>query len=124
MSARKPKRSACSPRRKAGRIAARKTKRIITFRFVVEAQELVVVYTPNYFDGTYAQAHFEFRSPFEPPRRTIVSETGYLSHFAPMAEIEASASPQDYARDFVLAVLAGGRKEKPAPSDHRQLRLF
>jgi hypothetical protein len=42
--------------------------------------------------------HFEFRSPHEPPRRIPISETGYRSHFAPMDDVEASTSPQEYMR--------------------------
>jgi hypothetical protein len=57
-------------------------------------------------------------------RRAIVSDTGYLSHFAPMADIKASASPEHFARDFVLSVLEQGRKGKPSAVKREQLSLF
>ena len=124
MSAPKSRRARRSPRRKAGRTAARKTERKIRFRLVVEAQEMIVEYKPNWSEGEFAVGHFEFRSPFDPPRRISVSETGYLSHFAPMEEIAAYASPEEYARAFVLSVLASGRKGKTTALDRDQLSLF
>ncbi len=122
MRAQKPKRSH-SPRRKAGR-AVRKTERKIRFRLVVEAQEMIVEYKPNWSEGEFAVGHFEFRSPFDPPRPTVVSETGYLSHFAPMEEIAAYDSPEAYARTFVLAVLNRGRKRQSSETGGEQLSLF
>jgi hypothetical protein len=74
-------------------------KQFITFTLVIEAQEMIVTCQPNWMTDV---GHFEFRSPLEPPRRIPVSETGYRSHFASMADVEASTSPQDYARDVVL----------------------
>jgi hypothetical protein len=71
-------------------------KRVTTFTLVVEAQEMIVTYQPNWMPDT---GHFEFRSPHEPARRIPVSETGYRSHFASMEDVEAASSPQDYARD-------------------------
>jgi hypothetical protein len=124
VSARKPQRSQPSPRRKAGRPAARKTKRKTAFRLVVEAQEMHVSYEPNWSTGEFACGHFEFRSPCDPPRRIIVSETGYLSHFAPMAEIEASASPEDYALEIVRAVIAHDKKGKRSDSETDMVSLF
>jgi len=47
-------------------------KRFITFILVVEAQEMIVTYQPNWMTDV---GHFEFRSPEEPPRRIPVSET-------------------------------------------------
>jgi hypothetical protein len=124
MSARKPKGSQPSPRRKAGRTPARKSKRKIEFRLVVEAQEMLVSYEPNWSEGDFACGHFEFRSPYHPPRRIIVSETGYRSHFAPMADIEASASPEDYAREIVRAAIDHDKKRKGSASEKEQLSLF
>ena len=49
--------------------------------------------------GMADTGHFEFRSPHQPPRRIPVSETGYRSHFAAMDDIEATDSPQEYARN-------------------------
>ena len=88
--------SAPSRRRK---VTSAKGKR--TLRLVNEAQEMVIDYKP-YWMSDYGQ--FEFRSTHKPARRITVSETGYRSHFAPMAEIEASASPEDYAREVALAL--------------------
>ena len=59
--------------------------------------------------------------PHEPARRIPVSQTGYRSHFAPMDDVEASASPQDHARDVALGMLQPGRK---AAGDDNQLPLF
>ena len=73
-----------------------KTVRTLT----VEAQEMIVQYQADWMPD---MGHFEFSSPHEPPRRIPVSETGYRSHFAPMEDVVASSSPQDYARDFVLS---------------------
>jgi hypothetical protein len=95
-----------------------------TFRLVIEAQEMRVTYKPYYLGGNDPYGHFEFRSPHEPPRRIPVSETGYRSHFAPMAEIEAAASPEDYARAVALAII---RREAAAQTEDNsgdQLPLF
>ena len=124
MSARKPQRSQPSPRRKAGRTAARKLSGKIEFRLVVEAQEILVSFEPNWSSGEFAFGHFEFRSPYDPPRRIIVSETGYRSHFAPMADIEASASPEDYAREIVSAFIDDNKKCKRSAPEKEQLSLF
>ena len=124
MSAAKPGRSGRSPRRKAGRTAVRKAKRRIAFRLVVEAQEMLVTYEPNWSEGEFAFGHFEFKSLHKPPRRIAISETGYQSHFAPMAEVEASESPEAYARAFVLSVLDATRKRKSPTTDRDQLSLF
>ncbi len=124
MSAAKPKRSARSPRRKAGRTAVRKAKRKVAFRLVVEAQEMLVTYEPNWSAGEYAFGHFEFKSPYKPPRRIAISETGYHSHFAPMDEIKASESPEAYARAFVLSVLDASRKGASRTTNREQLSLF
>jgi hypothetical protein len=48
MSTRTTKHSQNSPRRKAGRVAARKRKHKVRFRLVVEAQEMLVSYEPNW----------------------------------------------------------------------------
>ena len=121
MSARKAKRSGTSPRRKAGRKPPRKAKRSLSFRLVVEAQEMLVRYRPNRFVG---QGQFEFRSPHRPARRILISETGYRCHFAPMAEIEEADSPEDYAREIVLAYLDQGSPVRDAAARRGQLSLF
>jgi hypothetical protein len=94
-------------------------KRNITFTLVVEAQAMIVKYMP---DWMVDMGQFEFRSPHKPPRRIPVSETGYRSHFARMDEVEACASPQDYARDYVLAQLRS--RHATRSEDHDQLPLF
>jgi hypothetical protein len=48
-----------------------------------------------------------------------VSETGYRSHFAQMEDVKAASSPQEYARDVVLALL---RSRHPARSKDRDQR--
>jgi hypothetical protein len=89
-----------------------------TFKIVVEAQEMVVDYRPNWMPDC---GQFEFRSPHKPPRRIPVSQTGYRSHFAPMEDVEASESPQQYARDIALEFL---RSEIKGKVDRNQLPLF
>lgn len=108
MRVKKTKASQKSPRRKAGSVAKPKATRMKTFRIEIEAQEMIVTYEPNWLDGS--DGHFEFKSPFDPPRRIVLSETGYHSHFAPMDAIGTFRSPEDYARAFVTSVLESGRK--------------
>lgn len=72
------------------------------FRLTVEGQPMLVDYTADWMPGT---GHFEFRSPHKPARRIPVSETGYRSHFADMAVIEAEESPETYARLVTLAFI-------------------
>lgn len=109
-----------NPRRKAGKASRKRSARKLVFKLVVEAQEMRVVYTPNWSED---YGHFEFHSPHNPPRRIPVSETGYRSHFAPMEEVKAAASPKDYARELVLASFHEvDRRAKGY--DSRQLALF
>lgn len=91
----------------------------ITFTLVIDAQEMVVDYHP-YWMSDYGQ--FEFRSPHNPARRIPVSETGYRSHFAPMVDVEAVATPQEYARDVALFLLRAEMKVEKEDAD--QLPLF
>jgi len=109
--------SAPSSRRKR-KTRKKQSKRARKFRVVIDAQEIAVVYKPNWTPDT---AHFEFRSPHRPPRRIPISETGYLSHFAEMAEVKSFASPQEYAREAALSLL---RQRMKNPPDSRQLSLF
>lgn len=95
-----------------------------TFRLVIEAQEMSVTYKPYYLGGQDPYGHFEFRSPHEPPRRIPVSETGYRSHFAPMADIEAAPSPEDYARAVALAIIGREPAGQTDEEDGGQLALF
>ncbi len=113
-----------SPRRKAGRAVARKAKRKLSFSLVVEAQEMLVEYEPNWSDGEFPYGHFEFRSLHNPPRRIPVSETGYLSHFAPMHEVASFANPNEYASAFVRTVLDSARTRKATSTEPGQLSLF
>ena len=115
-------RSKATPRRKAGSKAP-KAKRLIAFRLVVEDQEMLVRYTPNYF-GAVGPAHFEYRSPHKPPRGTPVSDTGYLSDFVDRGAVARAGGPEAYARAYVLSVLDGERKPVQAQKDRRQLSLF
>ena len=108
------------PRRKAGRAASKRRQRKLVFHLTVEAQEMRVVYTPNYTKGEYAMGHFEFESPHRPRRRIIVSETGYCSRFVAMEDVRAAKSPKAYAHELVLASLRQASKAY----DARQLPLF
>jgi len=111
-----------SPRRKAGRKAVRKAKRTVTFLLVVEAQEMIVTYEPNWSEGEFAFGHFEFHSPHEPPRRIPVSETGYRSHFASMEEIASFEGPEAFAKAYVEAMLRRTQPRSALGTD--QLSLF
>jgi hypothetical protein len=108
MAPKKTKKPQRTPRRKPGSVAKPKEMRTTTFRIEIEAQEMVVTYEPNWCDGS--NGHFEFKSPHEPPRRIVLSESGYLSHFAPMDAIKTFKTPEDYARAFVTSILASRRK--------------
>jgi hypothetical protein len=119
---RKASRPQRSPRHRAGRAAAPEKKGILVFSLVIEAQEMVVQYEPNWSEGEFACGHFEFRSPHEPPRRIPVSETGYRSHFASMEEIASFENPEAFAKAYVKAVLRSTRPRDPHASD--QLSLF
>jgi hypothetical protein len=87
--------SARSRRRKAPPVAGGR----MTFSITVVAQEIAVSYEPHWMTDI---EFFEFRSPREPRRPIPISETGYRSHFAAMMDVEAAASPQDFAREIAL----------------------
>jgi hypothetical protein len=91
----------------------------ISFRLVIDFQEMVVDYRPNHMSD-YGQ--FEFRSPHKRARRIPVSNTGYRCHFAPMEDVKASASPKDYAREVVIDIMRSERRGKPELAG--QLPLF
>jgi hypothetical protein len=95
-----------------------------SFRLVIEAQEMSVTYRPYYLGGQDPYGHFEFRSLYEPPRRIPVSETGYRSYFAPMAEVEAAPSPEDYARAVALAIIGREPTGETDEESDGQLALF
>ncbi len=92
------------------------------FTLTIDAQEMDVRYVPYWTKGLAPYGHFEFRSPHEPRRRIPVSETGYRSYFAPMHEIEAAPSVEDYARMVALALIAD--ESAPSRHDDDQLDLF
>jgi hypothetical protein len=94
-------------------------KRFVTFTLTVEAQEMIVQYQADWMPD---MGHFEFRSPYEPPRRIPVSETGYRSHFAAMEDVDASSSPQDYAREVAISMIRATCK--PHPEREVELPLF
>jgi hypothetical protein len=87
--------------------AASKRPRPQRFKLIVEAQPMIVRFTPNYMTGGYPCGHFEFSSPHKPARRIPVSTTGYWSHFAPMDEVEEADSPEDYARLLAVQCIEG-----------------
>jgi hypothetical protein len=91
----------------------------ISFTIVIDAQEMLVEYQPHWMQDV---GHFEFKSPHEPRRPIPISETGYLSHFADMKDIEAAPSPQDFARDAALDLLRSERNMDE--EDRGQLSLF
>ena len=96
----------------------------MNFTITIEAQDIAVHYRPRYF-ATADYAHFEFTSPHEPRRRIPVSETGYRSHFAPMHEIEAAPSVEEYARVLVLALMgAKSSTDDDGEEEDGQLSLF
>ena len=95
-----------------------------TFILTIDAQDIMVRYRPRYFIAA-DYAHFEFTSPHVPPRRIPVSETGYRSHFAPIWEIDAAPSVEEYARAVALTLMGF----KPCPEEDceeeaEQLALF
>jgi hypothetical protein len=107
--------SASARRRKAPPVADGR----VTFTITIDAQEIAVSYKPHWMAD---MGHFEFRSPHEPRRPIPISETGYLSHFATMASVEAAVSPQDFAREVALDLLRSERS--PDGVDEGQLSLF
>ena len=102
-------------RRKKARAAK---KRPMTFKISVEAQPVVVRYQPNWMGD---MGLFEFRSPYKPPRRIPMSETGYQSHYASLDDVKAAKSPQDFAREEALALL---RSRRRAWDETNELPLF
>ena len=106
--------SASTRRKKAPPVSDGRQSFIVT----IDSQEIVVDYRPHWMTDV---GHFEFRSPHKPARPIPVSDTGYRSYFAAMEDVEASASPQDFAREVALALLQSRRTVKDEPG---QLSLF
>ncbi len=90
------------------------------FTLTIEAQDITVRYRPYYIDGLDPYAVLEFTSPHQPRRRIPVSETGYRSFFAPMREIEAAPSIEQYA--CMLALLLA-EESRPSVANADQLAL-
>jgi hypothetical protein len=72
--------------------------------------------------GRQPNKHSVPREGFALNVRAALSETGYRSHFARMKDVEASSSPQDYARNVALGMLRSRGKTAVKESD--QLPLF
>lgn len=95
-------------------------RQTISFSIRIDGQPMQVDYHPIYFSIGYD--HFEFRSPYEPPRRIPVSETGYRSHFSPSHEVQAAPSVAAYAEALAIAIQrASARHEQ---DDEEQADLF
>jgi len=97
------------------------TKQETEFTITVDGQEIVVHYESHY--ATADIAHFSFISPYQPPRRIPVSETGYLSHFSAQQEVDEAPSVKEYAHMLSLAIMAA----KPTYEDEEddgQMTLF
>jgi hypothetical protein len=105
---------------KAKKPAGKKPKKQ-RFELVIDGQRMLVDYEPNWMVD---MGHMEFRSPHTPARRIPVSETGYRSHFGAMEEIEAEATPQDYARLAALAIIRQKAIRRVEQEESDQLTLF
>jgi hypothetical protein len=98
----------------------------ITFTLVLDGQEIRIRYQPDWISFPelgVRYGHVEFSSPHVPRRRIPVSDSGYRSHFAPMAEIEACATPEEYARE-IAGMLMRRKGPPPDDGDDEQLALF
>lgn len=118
---------ACRRKRQPSRRKARSKAAIradgIVFDLVIEGQRMIVHYAPR-LGGSCPLGHFEFRSPYDPPRRIPVSATGYRSHFAAIHQVAAAASPEAFARDLALALLRSEQKRGQKDREGTQLSLF
>lgn len=93
----------------------------ITFALTIEGQDMQVRFRPNYL-AEYGQ--FQFLSPHIPARRIPVSETGYLSQFVPMWQINEAPDVEVYARALALALMNRKRGPDEDDDDANQLALF
>ena len=75
-----------------------------SFILTIDAQDIEVRYRRHCIEGSDAYAILEFTSPHQPRRAIPVSKTGYRSFFAPMHEIDAAPSVEDYACAVALAL--------------------
>ena len=98
--------------KKRKKAAAPKRPRVQRFKLTVEAQPMIVTYTPNGWTGSYPCGKFEFASPHKPARRIPVSTTGYWCHFAPVDEVEEAGSPEEYARLLAIDCIEGKTKRR------------
>jgi hypothetical protein len=97
-------------------------RRTTTFTIVLDAQKIAVEYEPHWMEDI---GHFQFRSPRKPSRPISISETGYRSYYAPMEEVEAAASPQDFALEAARAILRSRRRPRDVAGEASgQLSLF
>ncbi|MHC5853564.1 hypothetical protein [Nostoc sp.] len=88
------------------------------FTLTLHGQVMKVTFHPYRFAN---YGHIEFKSPYTPPRRIPVRETGYRSHFVPMHEIEEYADIESCAREMAIALMNARPQEEP---EERQLTLF
>lgn len=87
-----------------------------TFSLVFDGQDITVNYRANYFSG---YDHFEFVSPYEPPRPIPSSETGYRSYFEPSEDVLDSKNCIAHAYQILTALTRS--LDRP---DDAQLKLF
>ncbi len=81
-----------------------------TFTITLRGQQVVVAYVPEYFRGV---DHFEYLSPHDPPRPIPISETGYRSQFANVADVQKAGGPEPYAIQYAEGELAQKGRKKP-----------
>lgn len=87
-----------------------------TFTVHFDGQPIEVRYTKDYFAG---HDHFEFVSPYNPPKPIPVSETGYRSRFVPGEEVLNAARLELYAQELLVALMNAG-----SPINPDQFTLF
>lgn len=102
--------------------APKSPNREIWFPLIIDSQEMLVRYRPQFLHKDYAQ--FEFHSPNQQKRRIPVSETGYRSHFAPLKEVEAAPSLEEYARILAVALISKKAGFAEEDEEQDQLSLF
>lgn len=93
-----------------------------TYKIIIDAQEMIVSYEPNYI--TRFLAHFEFHSPFNPPKRIPVSDTGYYSHFAYVEELKHFSSIEEYVYRVSQAMIEQKFNADSNDGEDSQMTLF